>query len=209
MLKATAQKLRARVAIRDRIVLAALETLKEEGFAGTSARAIARRGGFNQALIFYHFGTLPDLLLAALDHTSEERLARYRSELAGAATLTALATRMAVLYEEDRSNRHITAVQELVAGSSSNPELGREIVARLEPWVEFAESVVQRLLEGTPFASILPVKDVAYVGIALYMGMETLTHLDDDRARVAQLFTTAKDLAPLLDLLRTGGAGGA
>ena len=45
-----------------RIVEAAIETLKTEGFAGASARAIARTGGFNQALVFYHFGSVNELL---------------------------------------------------------------------------------------------------------------------------------------------------
>src|SRR5947208_16019504 len=52
-------------ATRKRIVMAAVETLKQEGFAGTSARAVARTGGFNQALVFYHFGSMTELLLAA------------------------------------------------------------------------------------------------------------------------------------------------
>ena len=39
-------------ATRDRIVAAALETVRAEGFANTTARAIAAHGGFNQALIF-------------------------------------------------------------------------------------------------------------------------------------------------------------
>src|SRR3954471_7427544 len=65
-------------ATKDQIVDAALETLKEEGFAGATSRAIARRGAFNQALVFYYFGTLDNLLLAALDATGEARLARYR-----------------------------------------------------------------------------------------------------------------------------------
>ena len=34
---------------RDRIVTAALETVRAEGFANTTARAIAAHGGFNQA----------------------------------------------------------------------------------------------------------------------------------------------------------------
>jgi len=58
------------------MVLAALETVKAAGFAGATTRAIARTGGFNQALIYYHFGSLDTLLLAALDHTSGERLER-------------------------------------------------------------------------------------------------------------------------------------
>jgi len=47
------------------LVAAAIETLKTEGFAGASARAIAARAGCNQALIFYHFGSVVTLLLAA------------------------------------------------------------------------------------------------------------------------------------------------
>ena len=59
------------------IVEAALETLKARGFAGASARVIAREGGFNQALIFYHFGSVQSLLLAALDLISERRMIEY------------------------------------------------------------------------------------------------------------------------------------
>src|SRR5258708_12780511 len=47
------------------IAEAALDTLKANGFAGSSARAIAHRGGFNQALIFYHFGSVQNALLPA------------------------------------------------------------------------------------------------------------------------------------------------
>ncbi|MCP3987556.1 MAG: TetR family transcriptional regulator [Actinomycetia bacterium] len=44
---------------RDRIIDAALDTVRVEGLVGTSVRAIARTGGFNQALVFYHFGRRP------------------------------------------------------------------------------------------------------------------------------------------------------
>lgn len=50
---------------RERIVEAALRTLKPDGIVGTSARSIAGSGGFNQALIFYHFGSVREALLAA------------------------------------------------------------------------------------------------------------------------------------------------
>ncbi|TMD18757.1 MAG: helix-turn-helix transcriptional regulator, partial [Chloroflexi bacterium] len=51
---------------RERLVRAALTTLTQQGFSGTTARAIARTGKLNQALIFYHFGSVDRLLLAAL-----------------------------------------------------------------------------------------------------------------------------------------------
>ena len=62
---------------RQVLVEAAVETLKTEGFAGSSARSIARRAGCNQGLVFYHFGSVVNLLLAALDAVRAERLERY------------------------------------------------------------------------------------------------------------------------------------
>src|ERR1700721_2809641 len=59
------------------LVEAAITTLKEDGYAGASARAIAKRAGSTQGLIFYHFGSVANLLLAALDAVSAERLAHY------------------------------------------------------------------------------------------------------------------------------------
>jgi AcrR family transcriptional regulator len=60
-----------------KIVEAALRTLKTQGFAGSSARAIAAEGDFSQALIFYHFGSVRDLLLAVLDLISARRMTAY------------------------------------------------------------------------------------------------------------------------------------
>jgi AcrR family transcriptional regulator len=54
-------------ATRAALIAGAIQTLREAGFAGASARQIARRAGCNQALIFYHFGSVPDLLIAALE----------------------------------------------------------------------------------------------------------------------------------------------
>src|SRR5215211_9491670 len=82
------------------ILEATLETLKNEGFTGATSRAIARTGGFNQALIFYHFGSLDGLLLAALDQTSEERLRRYRAAVEEAETAEDLAEVAASIYAE-------------------------------------------------------------------------------------------------------------
>ena len=188
-------------ATRDRLVEAALATLRTRGFPGTTARAIARAGKLNQALIFYHFGSLDRLLLAALDLTSAQRLARYQSELADVTSITDAIDVMSRLYAEDVEVGHVAAVQEMVAGGSSVPGLRSEVVGRMEPWVRFAEGVIARLLKDTFLESVLPTGDFAYAAVALYFGIETLTHLDGDRHRAEALFDTAKQLAPIADVM--------
>jgi AcrR family transcriptional regulator len=192
-------------ATRERIVKATLETLKNEGFAGTSARAIARTGEFNQALIYYHFGSIEDLMIAGLHDFSERRLERYHEALEGVTTLSALVETLTRLYDEDARGGEVTAVQEIVAGSSSSAELRRRVVELLDPWSGFAEEVVARLLHRTPFEHMLPAKEVAYALVALYFGVETLAHLDPDRAKTRALFDAGSRLAPLFDLLLQSG----
>ncbi len=182
---------------KDRIIAAALETLIQEGFAGTSARAIARRGGFNQALIFYHFGTLNDLLLAALDRTSADRMARYREAVAEADTIGDKVRVATELYREDLASGHITVLSEMIAGSLGRPDLGPEIVARMEPWIDFAEDALGDVLRGYGLDALVPPRTAAFGVVALYLGIDLLSHLEEDDARAEALFATAGQLAAL------------
>lgn len=193
-----AQRDESPASTKERIVEAAFQTLKVEGFAGTSARAIARRGGFNQALIFYHFGTLNDLLLAALDKTSAERMSRYRDSIGKATNVDEKIQTATRLYREDLESGHITVISELVAGSLARPDLGPEVVARMQPWIEFAEGVISDLLAGSSFEGTVNPRTLAFAVVALYLGVDLLSHLDQDKARAEALFQMAGTFGPLL-----------
>src|SRR3984957_17934707 len=160
------------------LVDAAVETLKTKGFAGASAREIARTGNFNQALIFYHFGSVQNLLLAALDLVSARRMQAYQRPFAQAQTVTELASLAQRIYTEDLENGYVTVLGEMVAGGVSNPELGAEVVARIEPWIDMVEGKLRELLAGSLLELIVPARDVAFAIIALYLGIDMLSQLD-------------------------------
>lgn len=183
---------------KERIIKAAFTTLKEEGFAGTSARAIARRGGFNQALIFYHFGTLNDLLLATLDKASKDRMSRYRDSIGKALSADEKIQTATRLYREDLESGHITVISEMVAGSLARPDLGPEVVARMEPWIQFTEGVINDLLSGSIFEGAVNSRSLAFAVVALYLGVDLLSHLDRDKSHAEGLFQMAGDIGPFL-----------
>jgi AcrR family transcriptional regulator len=186
---------------RERIVDAALEALRTVGFAGATSRAIARIGGFNQALVFYHFGSLDNLLLAALDKTSSARLQAYREAVEGVDSLDELARIAAALYREDRASGHMTVVSQMFAGSLTRSELAPALVERIGPWIDLAEKTIARALARTPFETIAPARDLAYAVVTFYVGVNLLTHLDPDRARTDALFDRLIEAAPLLSAL--------
>ena len=192
---------------RDRIVAAAIETLKREGFAGASARAIASLGGFNPALVFYHFGSVNDLLLAALDQTSRVRQERYRTALEAAHSLTDLVGVAREVFLEDLSSGHIKVLAEMIAGSSAVPELGPEVRARIAPWMQFTEDALARVLPSGPVADLVPRPTLAFAIVALYLGLEMLTELDGNRGPAESLFDSAHLATSLLGLLATPSEG--
>ena len=194
-------------ATRARIVEAAIETLKRDGYAGTSARAIATTGGFNQALIFYHFGSVRDLLVAALDRTSAERMATYRAAAAGATNLVELTQVAGRVYREDLETGHVKVMVELIAGASADPALAPEIVARMQPWIGFAREEVELIGAGSPLAAMVPADDAAYAIVALFLGLELLSHLEGDTVRPERLFELANGLAATVTSLGLVGPG--
>jgi len=191
----------ARHNTRQALIEAAVEVLKSRGFNGASARAIATEAGVNQALVFYHFGTVAALLLAALDEVSARRLRRYTTELAEVtdpASLIALATKV---FREDIDSGDIAVLAEMIAGSSSAPELGAEVAKRIAPWKDFASLAIESGFSTSGLVSLLPIGAVSHAAVALYLGLEMLSHLDGDRTGATLLFEQLARLAPVLDVI--------
>ncbi len=194
-------------ATRHTLVEAAIETLRAEGFAGASARAIAGRAGCNQGLVFYHFGSVANLLLAALDAVSADRLERYGAAIEHVTSPQELTEVAAAIFREDLDAGYVTVLVEMIAGASSTPGLGAEVAARIAPWTQFAQRAIDTTLRGSALGTFIPSADVAYCVVALYLGLEMLTHLDGDRGHALALFDHAKQLAMLLEALgSTSGA---
>lgn len=68
---------------RRRILAAAIAVLRERGFTGTRVADIATTAGTSPALVLYHFSSLADVLVAALESVEED----YYDELAATASL--------------------------------------------------------------------------------------------------------------------------
>jgi len=202
MLKSVAQG----SATRDRILDAALATLRRDGFARTSARSIARTGEFNQALIFYHFGSVNDLLLAALDRISALRMARYREVLGTASNLAELARHGRTLYLEDIASGHSTVLAELLAASSGNSPLRDEMLKRMRPWLEFTEDFIAQFFEGSPLSALVDARAASTTLLALYIGLDVVIHLEQDSSRATAVFDAGDRVAAALGALLGGAA---
>ncbi len=216
----------ARADSRERILRATVRTLAAEGYAHTTARAIAHTGGFAPGVIYYHFTDLDDLFAATAQFTSRARLSRYREQIEGVTSAVELVRRLRRLHAEDRAEGHIAAVQQLFAAATSpaaavtspaeplptalsataaQSRLAAQIRTEAAEWRAFAETIIRDMLSSTPFAAVIPVRELATAAVAAYLGLELLPRPGDGDTEPDALFGAAEQAASLFDAFRRGG----
>jgi AcrR family transcriptional regulator len=181
--------------VRRRLVEATIEELKASGYAGTSARAIATRAEVSQALVFYHFRSIDELLLAALDETSDRRMRAYRDAMEAIRTIQDLFEVASRIYREDLADGHLKVLAELIAASSSNQALASRVSERLDPWIDLTAATLEQVFGPSPILGTADTRQLATGVVGLYLGLELITHLKNDEEPASTLFSTARALA--------------
>jgi AcrR family transcriptional regulator len=182
---------------RELLLAAALRSLAEHGYAGTSARVIAAAAGTTAASVNYHFGSVQDLLVEAMRQSNERRLERYRKATADVESAAGLIATWQQLHDEDVAVGHIGAMVALLGATTSAPELRPQIAEIFAPWLDFVGEKVTDALAGTPIAAVFPTEQASFVVLALFVGVELLTNLDGNEDRAAELFRAGEMLAAL------------
>ena len=108
---------------RSRLLEGALETLRAHGIAGASARSIAATAGVNQALVFYHFGTVDELLTAAVRHGAQQQVSVYRDRFASITSLRELLDLGRSLRADERAAGNLAVLAQMLAGAQTDPRL--------------------------------------------------------------------------------------
>ena len=69
---------------------------------------------------------------------------------------------------------------------------------RITPWTDFAQQAIDASLGTSAIGAAIPSADVALAVVALYLGLEMLSHLDGDRTPALALFDRAQQVAALV-----------
>lgn len=192
------------VETRDRLRQAALASLREDGIAGLSARGVARRAEVNQALIFYHYGSLFDLLERAATGSVAEAIGRYQQDFATAETFSELLAVGRRLHERERASGNVAVMAQLTAGAQLDPRLGTAAQRCLHQWVETLEPTIGRLLEDTPLAGLIDHRGLARAVAAGFIGVELYDGVDPDAAQ--QALTSLDQLGLVLEAVNGLGS---
>ncbi|MFI6037158.1 TetR/AcrR family transcriptional regulator [Streptomyces sp. NPDC051315] len=190
---------------RTRLLEGALRTLTEQGIAKTSARTVAATAGVNQALVFYHFGSVDELLAAACRYGAERTVARYRARFETVTSLSELLVLGREIHEQERAGGHVMLLGQLLAGAQTHEALGPATAAGLDLWIVEIEKVLRRVLAGTPFGEFTDPAGLARAVAASFVGMELYEGVDaagataalDALEQLGMLVSAVEELGPV------------
>ena len=161
-----------RAETRARLLDATVESLIEDGYAGTTIRHVTERAGVSQGAQSHHFPHRVDLVASAFEHLAEQRIDRYSER---ARTLTGdRGERLRALLDllwEDFSSPLFTVAAKLWVASADDSEL-RERLIPVEKNIyrataEVAREVAGELGEEPGFERKLAVAMNTVAGLAL------------------------------------------
>ena len=191
---------------RSRLLEGALETLRTHGIAGASARSIAATAGVNQALVFYHFGTVDELLTAAVRHGAQQRVWVYRDRFGSVTSLRELLDLGRSLHADERAAGDLAVLAQMLAGAQADQRLRPATAAGLGLWVAEIETVLHRILGSTPIAGFADLGGLARAIAAAFIGLGLYDGVDTDGARRA--IGALEQLATLTTMLEDAGPPG-
>ncbi|MBA2496482.1 MAG: TetR/AcrR family transcriptional regulator [Acidimicrobiia bacterium] len=183
---------------REALVEAAFQTLRDDGFARASARAIAGRAGCNSALVFYYFDSVNELLVEALARSSREQLQRYEEALADVTGIDELVTSVRRRLQDDMASGHVRVLVELMGAVSSDERLRSAVLAQVKPWMALTERTIERILSPSGLGGLVPSNQAAFVVVALFLGVELLADVAGADETIDGLFDSAQQLMRLL-----------
>ena len=188
---------------KQRLLDAAVHTLVHDGIAGVSARTVGNRAEVNPALIYYHYGNLDGLLVAAATQVSQRRAEVYRQRLERVASLGELATVARELHREDRQQGNLAMLTQLFAGTRTHPALAPALNDNFRIFQQEVARTIERLIAGTAVDGVIPTSQLAWLISAGFVGIElldTVTHEDE-----AALFGSLETISDLVDRLLEAG----
>jgi AcrR family transcriptional regulator len=188
---------------RRRLIAGAVETLRLRGIAGTSARSIAASAGVNQALIFYHFGSVERLVDVACREGTADRVALYRDRIAGVSSLRELLQLGRELHVAEQAAGNVTALAQVLAGAQQDDGLAETARAALGLWITEIESALVRLTAGSPIAELADPAGLAQAVAAAFIGIELYEGVNPGGAAAA--LDTLEQLAVLAEVVEDLG----
>lgn len=159
-------------ATKELILEAARESLREQGYSGTSMRAVAERAGVQLSLVHYHFGSKQAVLVAVLERENEKLLERQQALFAGPEPLSVKWRAACRFLEDDLESGYVRILWELWAAGLADEELAARWRNATAGWRRLMAEVFEEWSREVGLELPISAAAVATLVANLFQGLE-------------------------------------
>ena len=179
-------------ATRRKVMDAALQVLRERGYAGFRTEAVAIAAGVSRGAMLHHFPKKRDLIISAYEYLYERLV---RTSLARGRDISEFDALFDALIEDAREfflGEHFLAVIDIVVSAANEPDIRKDVLEisrknRLpveEAWADRLSAYLPREIA----------EDIVFMTFNLFRGFATRTFLDDDRRKFDHITALWKEM---------------
>lgn len=177
---------------RELVINAAIDCIREEGFAAASTRHIMERAGVSTGVVQYHFGDRDGLLTAVIDHaitTLVTSINDLANKVDGIKNIDDRMTALAdAAWDVFLNPASMTAMEILIATRSLRSTLAAEQLVELQPGLERIAKLV-----GAPSPHATAIADLLWAAPVGLMVGQMVTSIalptEPQKQAMAQLMT--------------------
>ena len=171
-------------ATKELILEAARESLREQGYSGTSIRAVAERAGVQLSLVHYHFGSKQSVLVAVLERENEKLLERQQALFTGPGPLSVKWRAACRFLEDDLESGYVRILWELWAAGLADEQLAARRRDATAGWRRLMAEVVEEWSREVGLELPISATAVATLVANLFQGLEVeiLAGVSEDEA---------------------------
>jgi AcrR family transcriptional regulator len=184
---------------REKLLDATAEVLAGEGLTAVSARSIATRAEVNQALVFYHFGSVAELVEESLRRSADLAVGTYRNRFDDVTSFTELIELGREVHRAERERGNVARMAQVMAGAQNDETLARAGRYAIDLLTRQLENVLNRLLAGSALRGLVDPADLARAVAAAFIGLELYEDVDPEGASSA--LAVLESLGGLLELV--------
>ncbi|MFE0024160.1 TetR/AcrR family transcriptional regulator [Amycolatopsis sp. NPDC059021] len=184
---------------KQRLIDGVLTTIRNHGITAVSARAVATAANVNQALVFYHFGSVDELVAQACIAATEARVALYRPRFAEVRTVGELLELGQRIHAEERAEGNMTVLAQTLAGAQGGGRLAEATREALDKWITEVRTTLTRVLADSPLTEFADPAGLAHAVSASFLGLTLFESVDPDGGE--QALAALAQLATLVDVV--------
>src|ERR1700682_7321 len=144
MARVAARKIEKKAETSTTLLEAAKKVLRQNGYAVLSTRDVASAAGVPLSQIHYHFGSKQGMVLALFEYLNAQLLDRQNAMFGDASLkLSEQWDRACDYLDEDIASGYVRVLQELIAASWADAEIGKVVRAGLLGWVNLVTELAR------------------------------------------------------------------